>query len=66
MNAAISGMFSVARTIISGVSRLSVCMSSRKACSYFLVYSPTVTPCLAALRMILSSTSVMFITCFSL
>ena len=40
--------------------------SSRNACLYFFVYSCTLTPSRAALRMILSSTSVMFMTCFSL
>ena len=62
MNSAISGMCSVARTNFSGRSMFREYMSSRNASSYLRVYSWTVFLSRAALRMILSSTSVMFIT----
>ena len=59
MNSAIAGMCSVARTSI-GCSMFSMAASSRNAFSYFAVYCLTPTPSRAELRMILSSTSVIF------
>ena len=61
MKMAMALICSVARTRI-GCSMLNVAESSRNAWANFAVYCCTVTPSRAELRMILSSTSVMFMT----
>ena len=62
MSETMPGMFSVARAMSSGRSMLRASMSSKKARSNRALYSPMGLPAAAALRMILSSTSVMFMT----
>ena len=62
MRETISGMVSVARAICSGRWTLRVSMSSKKARSYLALKSVMDFSARAALRRILSSTSVMFMT----
>ena len=62
MSAAMSGMWSVARGSTSGVATRSRARSARNVWVWWAVSSPMDIPAAAASRMILSSTSVMFIT----
>jgi hypothetical protein len=60
--AIICGMCSVARGYFHAGSMRSTARSSKKYCAYFAVYSLSDTPSRAAPAMVLSSTSVMFMT----